>query len=260
MSSFVKLEWLDPYREFASRLRLSRRAMTRSYDEAFRAFEHCHELLKEERWSEYSGAPLDWFLAEATGEHRELVQPEEIPDYHYEAQVENVLADHQASSVILFADDTLQTFARGLLGKKHKTLDPYGPRYEDVRSRSNPVALSTLLRAATNAIRHLSEWDNPKFPFPYPTLDACQDGRCPFHKAISNIDVIQRAFGIGLYERIRDVVSMRVLIRVDGGFGSDPGPSYQSFEGAVRDAATQIAERAGADARDRLSRVLANGT
>jgi len=252
MSSFVKLDWLDPYKAFASRLQLSRHAMRLSFDEAFRAYLRCHELLKQELWVNCPVDPAEWLLAEATGESPELIEPGQIQDFHYEAQVEDALADHQASSVLLFVDDALQSLARGLLRKEHKTLDGYGPRYEDVRDRSKPVALSTLLRAATNTIRHLSEWDDPKFPFPYPVAGHCKESACQVCRAIPNIDVIQRTFGIGIHERLRDVVSMRVLIKVDNRLGSDPGPSYENFENALIAAAYEVASRAGDVATERF--------
>lgn len=255
MASFVKLEWLDPYRLFASRLRLHHHAMEVAYNNAFAAFHTCHELLKEDLWSQFSGSPMEWFMAMATGEGGDaFVRPEPVRDYHYEAQAQDALADHQASAVLLFADDTLQTFGRGVLGKNHKSFAAYGPRYPDAKNPAESVAFTTLLRAATNAVRHVSEWDTPDLEFPYAPVPHCDRG-CQTCRASQTIDVIQRAFGIGIHERVRDVVSMRVLIRVDGQLGTAE-PEYGRFEAAMLSAAFDMAAKAGGDALSRLEAAL----
>lgn len=257
MSSFVRLDWLDPYQLLASKIKLSRHAMRTSYDSAFTAFRRCHELLKEELWTEFPGSPLDWFMAMTTGEPEIPTVPrEQIRDYHYEAQVEDSLADHQSSIVLLFADDALQNFARGVLGKAHRSLDSYGPRYPDAKTHTKPVALTTLVRAGTNAIRHVSEWDDPSFPYPYPEIPHCKKRGCRVCQALPSIDAIQRAFGIGMHGRIQGVVSMRTLILVDGLLGTSE-PEYARFENAMITVASEIAEKAGGDASAHLTEALA---
>ncbi len=235
--------------------------MQTAYDSAFAGYLRCHELLHEERWANFRHDPSDWLLSLAEGEDKIPDEPSEpMMDFHYEAQVEDTLADHFASVVLLFADDALQCFARGVLGEKnHRSLDGYGPTYPDAKNHSGTVALTTLLRAGTNAIRHVSEWDTPSFPFPYPAMPHCKKTRtCAICQALPSIDVIQRVFGLGIHERIRDPVSMRVLIRVDGHLGS-PGsvPSYHRFEEAVLSAATQIAAKSGEAASQRLQAAFA---
>jgi hypothetical protein len=64
---------------------------------------------------------------------------------------------------------------------------------------------------------------------------------------MGSITVLQRAFGIGIHERIRDVVSIRVIIAVDGRLGTEP-TDYARFEAAIVVAAEEIAGKA-----DRLS-------
>jgi len=255
MSSFVKLEWLDPHQLFASRVRLSRHAMKIAYEEAFAAFQRCHALLKDGLWAEFPGDPSGWFYAMATGEAQPAPPRESISDLHYAAQVEDNLADWQASIVLMFADDALQCFARGVLGKAHQSLHGYGPEYPDTTNRGNPVRLTTLLRAGTNAIRHVSEWDTPAFPFPYPAIPHCKKLHCQVCQALDNIDVIQRVFGIGIHERIRDAVSMRVLIRVDGQLGTAL-PEYARFEDGLISAAVDIASKAGRHESARLEDAL----
>lgn len=259
MASFVKMEWLDPYELLASRLRLSRRPMTLAFDEAFRAYTLCHEILREARWAQFDGSVPELYWQAVSGE-RDFAQPDyDFERRQYEAQVEDNLSDWQASLVLLFADDALQDFARGVLGKSHNTLDGYGPAYTDTTNSGRPVHVTTLLRAGTNAIRHVSEWDTPRLPFPYPAKGNCEND---WQRAVvRNIDVIQRAFGLGIHERIRDVVSMRVLIRIDGTLGT-PGiqPDYSRVEAAIIAATRDMARKAGGDATARLEAAISGLT
>ena len=131
MASFVKMEWLDPYQLLASRLRLSRRPMALAFDEAFRAFLLCHEILNESRLARFDGSVAEWYWDAMKGDH-DIAQPDyDFEGRQYEAQVEDNLSDWQASLVLLFADDALQDFARGLFGQNHRSLDGYGPAYID---------------------------------------------------------------------------------------------------------------------------------
>jgi hypothetical protein len=251
----VKLEWLDPYRLFASRVWISRHAIKIAYDEAFAAFQRCHALLKEELWAEFPGGTSDWFHAMANAENQPEPARDRINDLHYTAEVENNLADWQAAIVLMFADETLQRFARGVLGRSHRAFDGYGPQYPDATNCGRPVRLTTLLRAGTNAIRHVAEWDTPEFPFPYPTVPHCNRPRCSVCQAMYSIDVIQRVFGIGIHERIRDAVSMRVLICVDGQLGT-AAPDYTRLEEALLSAASEIAHKASPAASTYLKGAL----
>lgn len=77
---------------------------------------------------------------------------------------------------------------------------------------------------------------------------------------MESITVIQKAFGIGIHERIRDVVSMRVIIAVDGKLGMQ-APDYVRFESAIIQAAEKIAgeadrREANANAAARLRATL----
>lgn len=78
----------------------------------------------------------------------------------------------------------------------------------------------------------------------YPTLAACTNKY--ERQMMESITVIQNVHGLGLHERIRDVVSMRTLIRIDG-TGVDTA-DYENFEEAVIVAAREIATSKGASA------------
>jgi hypothetical protein len=139
--------------------------------------------------------------------------------------------------LILFADDALWRYARVLLGKA-PSIDPenlreYGAAYGGVK-------LTTLLRAGTNAIRHVSEWDERFQKLPYPDLSKL-DKTSKDYQPMLSIDIIQRAFGVGRHELIRDVVSWRIVVAVDGLYNSAK-PDYLRFETAIVSAAREIAD------------------
>jgi hypothetical protein len=167
--------------------------------------------------------------------------------------------DHQASPVILTADDALQRFAKGVWGSA-PGLDPgFGRAFG---SSNAPVQLTTLLRAGTNTLRHVSEWDdNLKLRGPhlnrpgemYPDAATLTKGSREW-QAMQSIAVLQRAFGLGKDGPIRDVVSFRVLAAVDMDISQ---PSYDRFEAAVVEAARDIARHGPFDAVSRLEAELA---
>jgi hypothetical protein len=92
-------------------------------------------------------------------------------------------------------------------------------------------------------LRHVSEWDdNEDLAFPYDAATAKSDNA---KRAIENIEILQRALGIGVHEPIRDVLSWHVVVAVDGKLGTEP-PDYQRFEDALVAAARGTARaRAG---------------
>jgi hypothetical protein len=235
LARFVKLERLDPYRLFGSVLRRSRLAMAAAYDGAFDAHHRCTELVREHQLAKFDdqSSPFNAGFTNVPPPQRR--SQEELDQMYLDAQAEDLQADYQASVVVMFADDTLQRFASGVLGKG-PGLDPgFGPRY------GGDVRLTTLLRAGTNAIRHVSEWDDSDFPFPYP--DPSKPMKKRWRQPMESISVIQRAFGIGIHERIRDIVSMRILVAVDGKLGTEP-TNYGRFESAIITAAREIAVEA----------------
>jgi hypothetical protein len=231
--------------------------MKGAYDGAFAAHHRCTELLREHQWASYDET-LDPFsgAAQFTGATpRQRPSRAQLDRMYVDAQAEDLQADYQASIVILFADDTLQRFAKGVLGKAPGLEPGYGPAYRE------GVRLTTLLRAGTNGIRHVSEWDDSDLPFPYPDLSALPK-KSRWRQPIDSITVIQRALGIGIYERVRDVVSMRVIIAVDGKLGTEP-TDYARFEAAMVAAAEEIARAAdhldpGFNATARLKAALEN--
>jgi hypothetical protein len=147
----------------------------------------------------------------------------------------------------LAADELLQTLARGLAVPARE----HGPLINGVR-------FSTLLRTATNAIRHVTQWgDDPDLPFPYPSLASVPRDKenNNLRQALRNIEVIQRVFGIGVHERLTDPVSFRVLVAADGQLGT-ADPDFRHFVRTLIETAESIAAAAGTDARASLRAAL----
>lgn len=269
VSGFIKLDTLDPIELFAAQIRRSRLAVKVAYNEAFAAWDRRGELLRKRPLSSaYDGLEAPWLDGYGSRSPLSKVDLDRMLD---EAVAENVQADMQASLVVLVADDALQRLIRGLL-KDERRGEGYGPDYG--APFRGMVKLTVLLHAGANAIRHVSEWDdlpwNTYHPWPtatgsvYPTLDECKaliktnrpsrDTIERMLRAMQSIDVFQRVFGIGINERIRDPVSLRVITQVDGRLGN--GTSYDRFESAVLSAAREIAAQKGGDATYRLAKNL----
>lgn len=160
------------------------------------------------------------------------------------AIAEDSHCDMQATIIVLFADDLLQRFGHRVLGKK-VGLHGFGPLYRGVH-------LTSLLRATTNCVRHVSEWEDLAFPYPEPAEAKSNDERV----AIGNIKVLQTAYGIGKHERIRDFVSWHTVVTVDGLYGTHP-PAYQRFEDALVEGARDIAREGGGTTLPELETALA---
>lgn len=157
---------------------------------------------------------------------------------------------------MLFADDTLQRFAKGVIGTAPGLGSGYGPEFG---THHGKVRLPAFLRAGTNAIRHVSEWEDHPWEIEhpgkiYPTLAECKNDR--ERKMMENIVVFQNVLGYGFHESIRDVQSMRILIQIDGKLGTEP-PDYNRFEHMLIETALAIAKERGTDAPARLDAELA---
>jgi hypothetical protein len=249
MSRFLRIDSHqdDPYDLFVRSLRRSRQAIERTYHEAFQASDRCNALLKEVQWVwAQTKDAFEWatFIPTFGGE----IPAARIDNLYKDAQVEDHYCDLQSSIVALFADDQLQTLAEQVLGRRIG-LEGYGPVY------GNGVKLTAMLRATTNAIRHLSEWSDLKFPYENPATLAARDSS---RRQLDNIYVLQRAFGIGINEPIRDVVSWRTIVVIDGLYGTSP-PEYVRFENAVMEAAMDIARNGPSDALTRLDAASKTG-
>ncbi len=241
MSRFVRLELHDPYVTFATTLRRLRPAIERAYYAAFAASDASNEAMKLYRWETFS----DPLVPEILGSMFPKVERSGIdPEVLYAGAIaEDLHCDMQATIVVLFADDLLQRFSRKVLEKKIG-LEGYGPLYRGVH-------LTSLLRATTNCVRHVSEWED--CPFPYRDLKDAEsnDERI----AIRNIAILQEAYGLGKYERIRDFVSWHTVVTIDGLYGTHP-PDYRRFEDALIEGARDIARRAGGTASADLEKLL----
>ncbi len=246
MGSFIRLERLDPYQTFVSTLREGRPVMEKMYYGAFEAFTKRNDLLNESLWAQCNhGHDLEY---ELLGVSFNRYQPVGDPlRLHSEAQIMDLQADQFASMVVCFGDDTIQRFRRSVLGGSAALYPGYGPTYLGER-------LSTILRVGSNAYRHVSEWDDMFERLPYPELCEVKEGSSKY-QAVQNIQVIQRTFGIGKHDMIRDPISWRVICTIDGQFGSAP-PSYDRFEEALIDAARDIASSGGKRAMATLAAEL----
>jgi hypothetical protein len=242
MPRFLKLETLDPYELFASTMSTSRFAMRNAYAAAFEAHSRCSELLREHHWSQIETDDIfeQMGLYDSGLPKRPVPPRAELDRMYAQAYAEDLQADYLAGVLLLFADDALQRFAKGVLGTAPGLGDGFGLQYGDHRGK---VRLTALLRAGTNAIRHVSEWDD--YPWNvlhpgkvYPMLEECATER--ERKILENIVIFQKALGYGIHERIRDVQSMRILIQIDGHLGAE-APDYGRFEEAVLAAALEIA-------------------
>jgi hypothetical protein len=243
MSRFVNLGNHDPYRLFAAVLARSRRGMEEAFYAAFAADARCSQLMKEEQLLSISITPT---AIGATAVETPVARALEYGAMSEERTSLRVAAQAEDLIVVLWADNILQRLARGVLGKRSNSSDGYGPRYG---SAQDPVPFTSMLRAATNTLRHVSEWDdNEELCFPYEESTATSFNA---KMAIQNIRILSRVFGLCKNERIRDVVSWRLLVAVDGKLGTQP-PDYRRFEKAVLAAAREIAAAAGDESIHRL--------
>jgi len=165
MSRFLNLHPPDPYRLFGAVLRRSRLGLTTAYDAAFEADRRCKELMLEHKWLSARGKPVGFPLFGGDADAARFPTAEQIERCDAlwaEAEAEDLQTDFQASIVLLWADDTLRRFERGVLERPPSFARGYGPTYGE------NVPLTTLLRAATNTLRHVSEWDDDEdLVFPY---------------------------------------------------------------------------------------------
>ncbi len=68
-----------------------------------------------------------------------------------------------------------------------------------------------------------------------------------WRQPLESIAVIERAFGVGIHEALRDVVPMRTIVALDGKPGTEP-TEYGRFEAAMISVAEKVAAKA--DRRD----------
>lgn len=260
MARFLQLERLDPYHGFAALLSRHRLGMATAYGLAFDAHLRSAELEKRHLWSvmphwEPVGIPeFDVLLG---SDERSAQEDADLDEIWPLADAEDLQADMQAGLVIVTADELLQRFAKLLLRKRPGLEPGFGPTYGGFNGDAS-VHLTTLLRAGTNTIRHVYDWDDRTElqRLPYPSITEVGTDR-ELKMALQNIAILQRAFGIGQHELIRGSQAFRVLISVDGQLGGSPGPDYKRFEAAVIDAARAIARHAEGDHLTKLDEAIA---
>jgi len=225
---FARLHKANPIPLFRATWKFSRRSLILAYDAAFEAAERRNEFLESMRGPEG------------------LSEESRVAAY-----AEDIVAHQQAGVVLLAADNALWRLSRSLLPIGDAKAG-YGPSY------NNGVRLTTLLRATTNAIRHVSDWDDDadredgerrKLYFPYDSPQ--NEGQ----QALTSITVIMDALGYGTHERIWIAPSFDVLVTLDGTWYSGRTKAdFSKFEAAVQEAESQIIGRA-----DEISRGTRTG-
>jgi len=223
-------------------LRRLRPAIERAFYAAFTASDASNEAMDLYRWETMREPAVPaLFGASFANIERSGIDAEVL---YADAIAEDLHCDMQATIVVLFADDLLQRFGQRVL-KKKIGLDSYGPIYRGVH-------LTSLLRATTNCVRHVSGWED--YPFPYRDLKDAESN--DERRAIRSIEVLQTAYGLGKHERIRDFVSWHTVVTIDGLYGTHP-PDYQRFEAALVEGARAIAQHSGSNALADLDASLA---
>src|SRR6202046_4613875 len=118
MTRFLKLDRQDPYLLFASTIEVSRLSMSNAYFAAFDAYERCSKLLQRYDWSSVDTDDVfeELGLYDSRAARRPTVSQETRPRIYADAQAEDLQAEYIAGVLLLFADDTLQRFAKGVTG------------------------------------------------------------------------------------------------------------------------------------------------
>ncbi len=213
MTAFVRLLKPKPIPLFVTQLEAMRPALERAYLDACQA------------QSESCGL-TDHLM-------RAAVSPDEQLDdsVRVRAYAEEVRANLQATVVLLSVDDALQRLGKAILGKPLGISRGFG-------AVCNGVALTRVLRATTNCVRHVSEWDDDQeLVFPYASPADESDPR--LRRSVENIAILQQAFGIGKHERIWSAPAFALLSVIDGSFGTED-PDYQRVESKIIGAAREI--------------------
>lgn len=208
---FVRLYKSEPVSLFDATWSAARTSLQRAYESAFEA-------------ASRRNAHMDLWNASKEGRTA--------------AYAEDIAGNHQASIVLLAADDALQRLAAGV-GVEALSLRLHaGPVYR------HGVHFTSLIRACTNAVRHVSEWDDHvdrddgdsrKLYFPY------SDPRNVGQRALQSITVLQEALGVGIHDRLYMAPCLDALMVIDGQWYDQKVPAdFSQFEGAVLAARDKI--------------------
>lgn len=227
MPRFIELNNFDIFEQFAASLNRVRKPLSYAYCEAFQAFERSRDLLNE------SERESGWYSGGG--------DQQKANELHGAAFTEDVQADMFASIAVLFADDVLRRFHWGLFGKMPKLKRGYG-------RKDNDVALSVLLLAGGNAIRHASWWAE-NVPFPYPKDDAAL--KEPVKTPLASIRVIEKAFG-SFGGPIITPPSWDIIFRMNAGDDFSPGEKYDDYERAIVLTALDMAKANSKEAAAKL--------
>jgi hypothetical protein len=231
MPRILRLERDDPIPQFFATIRRLREPIERAYFDAFAASDACNDGLRAAR-ELFQSSLHAYDLNQASAGGNGSRDVDQVNELYRIAYADDLRCDLQASLVVLFADNAIQRLGKRLF-QRPIGLRGFGTLFNDVH-------FTTLVRATTNTLRHVDDWAD--LPFPYPEADAATS---PIERVqLENIVVLQKAFGIGKHEAIRDLVSWRTIVTIDGLYGSQP-PDYRRFENALLAAAREICETSG---------------
>jgi hypothetical protein len=236
VSSFVELYKPEPVELFVVTMRRNRPALKALFDDAMVA-----------------GRSF------ADTSHRSFrTGGEEGRRLHTLSYTQNVIVDLISTPLLLVADDALQRLGGALLGRHSFDL-AYGPRYHHEKS----APLTQLLRAMTNCVRHVSEWNDSKtLTFPYfNEFEPAKTARNwkTNKQAMQTIEILHANFGLGANGPITAAPTFMLLKLIEGRFGT-PGvvPDYFRFETAIMQAAREMADDSGHAVREEMEQLFAD--
>jgi len=218
-----------PVEQFVGVMRYNRSPLEEFYNSAMEAADRRNQAMRLMIYTEIAGAPANITGIEWVDAPNNVVNYPDTEQLRLEAYVEDKRADLLAALVLLTADNALQRLGRALVDRP-RLRQGFGPILKS-------VPLTTLLRATTNCVRHVDEWDeNPNLHVGYEGSSATDRATT---QALETIAVLKEALGVGRHERIHQAPSFTVLALIDGKFGTDP-PDYRRFERAILSTAREI--------------------
>ena len=232
MSRFVRLMKLSPIEQFISDLVIGRPSYEEAYRTAWAATKQANRLMTQADMAQFVKPDhTDPFGVSWLHPHTPSI---DIETLHRQAQEQDRRADLQAMLVIHCADQSLRRLALALDIEPERIARGFGRHFND-------VPLTSLLQHTMNAARHVGQWDDdPNLVVPYDRATTPKQAK----RALGSIEVLQKALGVGLYERICEAPCWTVLKIFDGKFLDgklgESQPDYGRFEAAVIDAAREI--------------------
>jgi len=233
MSRFVRLTKLTPIEQFISDLVIGRPSYEEAYRNAWAATKQANRLMTQADMAQFVEPDhTDPFGVSWLHPYTPSVDTAAL---HRQAQEQDRRADLQAKLVIDCADQSLRRLAYALKLNRKRVACGFGKLF-------NGVPLTVLLQHTMNCSRHVGQWDdNLQLVVPY---DQVRTTDADTKRAIVSIEILQRALGLGLHERICEAPCWTVLKIFDGKFLDgklgESEPDYSRFEAEVIRAAREI--------------------